>query len=41
MMKLDTRKFIEKFSLPFPLIADVNKELLNLYGVWGEKKIHG
>lgn len=35
------KKFIEKFSLPFPLIADVNKDLLNLYGVWGEKKFMG
>ena len=31
-------KFIEKFDLPFPLLADVGHELLNLYGVWGEKK---
>ena len=35
------QKFIEKFSLPFTLIADVEKELLNLYGVWGEKKFMG
>ena len=30
-------KFITKFELPFPLLADVDKELINLYGVWGEK----
>ena len=35
------QKFIEKFSLPFTLISDVDKELLNLYGVWGEKKFMG
>ena len=35
------QKFIEKFNLPFTLISDVNKELLNLYGVWGEKKFMG
>ena len=35
------QKFIEKFNLPFPLISDVDKELLNLYGVWGEKKFMG
>ena len=34
-------KFIEKFDLPFPLLADVDHELLNLYGVWGEKKFMG
>lgn len=35
------QKFIKKFDLPFPLIADVNKELIQLYGVWGEKKFMG
>ncbi|MDB4324030.1 thioredoxin-dependent thiol peroxidase [Crocinitomicaceae bacterium] len=34
-------KFIEKFDLPFPLLADVDKTVLNLYGVWGEKKFMG
>ena len=34
-------KFIEKFDLPFPLLADVDKTMLNLYGVWGEKKFMG
>ena len=35
------QKFIKKFDLPFPLIADVDKELIQLYGVWGEKKFMG
>lgn len=35
------QKFINKFDLPFPLIADVDKELIQLYGVWGEKKFMG
>lgn len=35
------QKFINKFDLPFPLLADVDKELINLYGVWGEKKFMG
>lgn len=35
------QKFINKFDLPFPLVADVDKELINLYGVWGEKKFMG
>jgi len=33
--------FAEKFSLPFPLIADLSKKIVNDYGVWGEKKMYG
>ena len=35
------KKFIEKHSLPFPLIADTEKEVHNLYGTWGEKNMYG
>ena len=35
------QNFIEKFDLPFPLLADTEKELIELYGVWGEKKFMG
>ena len=35
------QKFIDKFDLPFTLLADTEKEMLNLYGVWGEKKFMG
>lgn len=35
------RKFIDKFSLPFPLIADTDRELVNALGVWGEKSLYG
>ncbi len=35
------RNFINKYSLPFNLIADVDKKIANLYGVWGEKKMYG
>jgi peroxiredoxin Q/BCP len=35
------QKFIEKFDLPFNLIADTEKEILQKYGVWGEKKMYG
>ncbi len=35
------QKFIAKFELPFTLLADTEKDLLNLYGVWGEKKFMG
>ena len=34
-------KFIEKHELPFPLISDESKEVLNAYGVWGPKKFMG
>jgi len=37
----DHKKFIKKFSLPFPLIADTEKEVCNAYGVWGKKKFMG
>ena len=35
------QKFIEKYNLPFPLISDESKEVLNAYGVWGSKKFMG
>ena len=35
------KKFVEKFSLPFSLIADEEKIILNAYGVWGPKKFMG
>lgn len=34
-------KFIEKFNLPFPLLADTSKDMLKAYGVWGPKKFMG
>ena len=34
-------KFIEKYDLPFPLISDESKQVLNAYGVWGPKKFMG
>lgn len=35
------RKFIDKFGLKFNLISDPEKELLQAYGAWGEKKLYG
>ena len=35
------RKFIEKHSLPFQLIADTEKKLVSEMGVWGEKSMYG
>ena len=34
-------KFIDKYDLPFDLISDEEKEVLNDYGVWGLKKFMG
>jgi len=34
-------KFALKYSLPFILLADENKEVANLYGVWAKKKFMG
>ena len=35
------KKFAEKFSLPFPLLADTDKAIVKAYGVWGEKNMYG
>lgn len=34
-------KFVEKFTLPFPLLADADKQIVQAYGVWGEKSFMG
>jgi peroxiredoxin Q/BCP len=33
--------FINKYDLPFPLIADTDRSIINAYGVWGEKMLFG
>lgn len=35
------QKFVTKYELPFPLLADEEKVVLNAYGVWGPKKFMG
>ena len=35
------QKFIKKHELPFHLLADTEKEVLNAYGVWGPKQFMG
>lgn len=35
------QRFIEKNALPFPLIADVDRKLVEEMGVWGEKSMCG
>lgn len=34
-------KFIEKQQLPYALLSDENKEIVEAYGVWVEKKMYG
>lgn len=34
-------KFVEKFSLPFPLLSDEDHAIAEKYGVWVEKKNYG
>ena len=35
------RKFADKFNLPFRLVADVDKKIVEDYGVWVEKNMYG
>lgn len=35
------KKFADKFGFKFNLIADTEKEILQAYGVWGEKNMYG
>jgi len=35
------QKFATKHSLPFTLIADTDKKIVEAYGVWGEKNMYG
>lgn len=35
------KKFAEKEKLNFPLLADVDKKVVNAYGVWVEKSMYG
>lgn len=35
------QKFIKKFNLPYPLLADPDKKVIDKYGVWGEKNLYG
>ncbi|WP_100615854.1 thioredoxin-dependent thiol peroxidase [Confluentibacter citreus] len=33
--------FKKKYKFPYPLIADIDKEVINAFGVWGPKKFMG
>ena len=35
------KKFEDKFDLPFSLLADTSLEIINLFGVWGQKQMYG
>ena len=35
------QKFIDKYNLPFSLIADEDKTVIKAFGVWGPKKFMG
>jgi peroxiredoxin Q/BCP len=35
------QNFAQKYSLPFPLLSDVEKKVVNAYGVWKQKNLYG
>lgn len=35
------KKFSDKYKLPFPILADENREVVKKYGVWAKKKFMG
>jgi|SRR3989344_1939266 len=35
------KKFVQDYQLPFTLLSDDKKEVVKLYGVWGEKSMYG
>jgi peroxiredoxin Q/BCP len=35
------RKFIEKYKLPFPLLSDPDRKVMEKYGAYGEKTMYG
>ena len=35
------KKFVNKYQLPFTLIADTDKSIVEAYGVWVEKNMYG
>ena len=39
--QLSHQKFIAKYNLPFPLIADEDKTIIKTFGAWGLKKLYG
>ena len=40
-MKNPTNRSSQKYDLPFTLLADTDKRLVEAYGAWGEKSMYG
>ena len=38
---INHKKFEEKYELPFTLLEDPEKKIIDSYGVWGEKNLYG
>jgi thioredoxin-dependent peroxiredoxin len=34
-------RFVSKYSLPFPLLSDPDRQVMQTYGAWGEKTMYG
>ena len=39
--ELAHQKFAKKYDLPFPLLPDPEKNIIQAYGVWGKKNMYG
>jgi peroxiredoxin Q/BCP len=37
----DQRRFRDEQQVPYPLLCDPSREVLEAYGAWGEKKLYG
>lgn len=35
------KRFSDKFELPFPLLVDTERQIVESYGAWGEKSLYG
>jgi peroxiredoxin Q/BCP len=35
------KKFEQKYNLPFPLLADTDRKIIDAYEIWGEKMLFG
>ncbi len=35
------KRFVDKYQLPFDLLADTSTDVIQMFGAWGEKKLYG
>ncbi len=35
------KKFADKYNLPFPVLSDPDKQMIEAYGAWGERNMYG